>query len=29
MKKLGIESVDKLPDYRELSQDPRIKSVLE
>lgn len=27
MKKMGIESIDKLPDYQELSQDPRIESV--
>lgn len=29
MKKLGIESLNKLPDYQELSQDPRITSVIE
>jgi segregation and condensation protein B len=28
MKKLGIENIDKLPDYQELSQDPRIESVV-
>lgn len=28
MKKLGIENIDKLPDYRELSRDPRIESVI-
>jgi segregation and condensation protein B len=28
MKKLGIESIDKLPDYKELSQDSRIESVI-
>jgi segregation and condensation protein B len=28
LKKLGIENIEKLPDYRELSQDPRIESVI-
>lgn len=28
MKKIGIESVDKLPDYQKLTQDPRIESVI-
>lgn len=29
MKKLGIENINKLPDYQELSRDPRIASVIE
>ncbi len=28
LKKLGIESIEKLPDFQELSRDPRIESVL-
>lgn len=28
MKKLGIESLDKLPDYQKLACDPRIESVI-
>jgi segregation and condensation protein B len=28
MKKLGIESIDKLPNYKELSQDSRIENVV-
>jgi segregation and condensation protein B len=27
MKKLGIENIEKLPDYKELTADPRIESV--
>ena len=29
MKKLGLESIDKLPDFETLSQDARIESILE
>ena len=29
MKKLGIGNIEKLPDYQELTHDPRIESVIE